>query len=140
MALAQASEPDPIIEVDSTDAKMNAAMAEAQATIDEWLIVLEEQPEGYGDIAFKFPLEGWEHIWVGNVAREGDMLWGTLSNSPHTEGWAFGDVVSVAISDVTDWAYSDDRGVMQGHRTTRVMFDQLDPALVAQLKRDYGWD
>lgn len=139
VAFAQVDEPDPIIEVDSADARMNAAKAEAQASIDEWLAVL-AAPQGYGDIAFKFPLEGWEHIWVGNVTREGDMVLGTLSNAPHSEGWAYGDFVSVPISKVSDWAYSDQRGVMHGHRTTRVMFDQLDPSLVAEIKLSFGWE
>ena len=139
-AVAQdADEPDPIVELPAEDAAMNAAKDEARATLDQWLEVLADPPEGYSEILFKFPLDGWEHIWVGNVARDGEHLTGKLANSPHSEGYAYQDPVRVPLSDVSDWTYRDASGYVHGHRTTRVMFDYLDPEVVESIKRDFGW-
>lgn len=137
---ADAPDGDPIVPVEADDAKMNAAKAEAQATVGQWLKVVDNPPPGTRYIAFKFPLEGWEHIWVGNVRRDGDDLVGTLDNDPHAEGWALGDAVRVPISDISDWTYVDASGYTHGHRTTRVLFDSLPPEVVAQLKKQFGWD
>jgi len=139
-AYAQQEEGDPIVEVESSDAKMNAAIAEANATLDEWLAVLENPPAGTNNIAFKFPLEGWEHIWVGSVVRDGDFLLGQLNNNPHADGWSIGDFVRVPLSDVSDWAYTDRNGYTHGHRTTRVLLDELDPAFAAEIRQSLGWD
>lgn len=140
-AFAQAAdEPDPIVELPTDDPEMNAAKDEARATIDEWLNVLIDPPVGTRDIAFKFPLDGWENIWVDNVQFNGEFLEGQLANSPHSEGYRYRDFVSVSIDDVSDWSYRDTNGVMQGHRTTRVLFRELEPELVVQLKADFGWE
>lgn len=138
-ALAQEAEPDPVIEFQTSDAKMNAAKAEAQETLPEWLAVLADPQAGASDISFKFPLDGWEHIWVGNVSLDDGRLQGTLNNSPHSEGWALGDPVSVPLELVSDWGYRGADGVMRGHRTTRVILEQLPPETVAAIKADFGW-
>ncbi|MEM7667320.1 MAG: DUF2314 domain-containing protein [Pseudomonadota bacterium] len=135
-----ASEPDPIVELPAEDVAMNAAKDEARATLAQWLAVLDNPPLGAREIGFKFPLEGWEHIWVANVRREGDFLEGQLANAPHSEGHAYGDWVRVPLSDVSDWAYRDMDGVMQGHRTTRVLFSELPPETVAEIKAAFGWE
>lgn len=130
---------DPIEWVEADDPAMDAAIAQAQATLPEWLGVLANPPRGYANIVFKFPLGGTEHIWVDNVRREGDMLHGTLANNPFQPGWAIGDRVSVPLADVSDWAYFDAAGVAHGYRTIVVLFSQMDPAEVAAIRRNFGW-
>ena len=44
------------------------------------------------------------------------------------------------LSDVSDWAYRAPDGVMQGHRTTRILFSQLPEELTAALMQDFGWE
>ena len=138
--LAQNEDADPIEVVEESDPVMNAAIAQAQATLPEWLAVLESPPAGYQHIVFKFPLDGWEHIWVENVRRDGDVLSGTLSNNPYNDKYALGDAVRVYLSDVSDWAYYDDRGIAHGHRTTAALFGQMDAETVASFKSSLGWD
>jgi len=133
-------DPDPIVELRADDPVLAAARTQARETLRQWLAVLADPPAGSESVAFKFPLEGWEHIWVENVTRDGEFLQGTLSNVPHSEGWSWGDFVRVPISDVSDWAYRDSEGVMQGHFTTRALFQQIEPELVAQIKADFGWE
>ncbi len=136
---AQNPNADPVELVSDENAAMNAAIAEAQATLPEWLGVLENPPEGYENIVFKYPLEGSEHIWVDNVVRDGDVLTGTLSNNPVNGAYTLGDPVRVPLSDVSDWAYFDAGGVAHGYHTVRVLFDQMDPAEVAAIKQRFGW-
>lgn len=132
--------PDPIVAVRDTDVVMNAAIAEAQATLPHWIETWEKRPRGYSNFAFKFPLEGYEHIWVAIDRREGEVLIGTLANAPHAAGWSLGDEVRVPVQDVSDWAYFDNAGKAHGYRTVRVLFDQMDPREVNAIKRRFGWE
>lgn len=136
---AQDAEGDPIMQFESMDAQMNAAIAKAQATMPEFLERLDNPPAGATHFVFKFPLEGYEHIWVGAVKRDGDYLTGRLKNHPHAEGWNFGDPVRVPISDISDWGYVDRTGVAEGHYTVRVMIEHMEPAAAAETRRQYGW-
>ena len=112
---AQDAEGDPIMQFESMDAQMNAAIAKAQATMPEFLERLDNPPAGATHFVFKFPLEG------------------------YAEGWNFGDPVRVPISDISDWGYVDRTGVAQGHYTVRVMIDHMEPAAAAETRRQYGW-
>jgi uncharacterized protein YegJ (DUF2314 family) len=129
---------DPIINVGLDDAEMNAARAEAQRTLPEFLGVLANPPEGVGEIEFKFPLGGWENIWVGNVIREGNYLTGTLANEPAQEKHFFGEKVRVPLGKVTDWGYRTPDGVMQGHRTTRVLLSRMPDEQAAEARAFLG--
>lgn len=130
---------DEVVMIRSADEKMNAAIAEAQATLPRWLELLDDPPANIGDFSFKFPLEGVEHIWVGNVARDGDVLTGQLANNPHAPGWALGDAVRVPLSDVSDWGYWDAKGNSHGYFTIRVMLDYMSAEEAAAVRDYYGW-
>lgn len=130
----------PIVNVRETDPKMNAAIAAARRTLPKFLALLADPPPGTGEYAFKYPLGGWEHIWVDHVERRGDSLTGQLANIPEQDGYKMGQAVTVPIGEVTDWAYRDAGGVMQGHRTTRVLLPQLDPADAQSVRAALGWE
>ena len=136
----QRPEGDPVIAVETTDARMNEASAEARATSAKWLAVVENPPVGATNITFKFPLEGYEHIWVLDVARDGDYVTGRLANNPHAEGWSYGDPVRVALSDISDWGYVDAVGKAHGYYTVRVMLDYMSDEQAAEVRRQYGFD
>jgi len=140
VALAQNPDADPTIEIAADDPVMDAAIAEAQRTLPAFLAVLAHPPAGAEGFVIKFPLGGWEHIWVDNLARDGDRITGTLANAPEQEGHRLGERVSVPLAEVSDWAYRAPDGVMQGHRTTRVLMAQLPAEVVAAITRDFGWD
>ena len=135
-----AVEGDEIVEVLDNDPQMYAAMDEAQRTLPRFLAILADPPPGSENFVFKYPLEGWEHIWVDITSRDGDYLVGTLGNNPHAPGHAIGEEVRVPLSDVSDWGYVNKDGVAQGYFTLKVMFDHMPPEQVAQIKRDYGWE
>lgn len=136
----QAEGRDKIVNVSSDDREMNAAIAEAQRTLPEFLKIVERPPADVRDISFKYPLRGWEHIWVGNVTRKGDTLIGELENEPAEKGYRLGQQVEVPLSQVSDWAYRGANGVMRGHRTTRVLLARLPSEEAEQIRQYMGWD
>lgn len=140
VALAQNADADPTIYIEADDPVMDAAIAEAQRTLPEFLAVLDDPPRGASEFAIKFPLGGWEHIWVDNLRHQGDRIVGNLANAPEQEGHRLGERVSVPLAEISDWAYRAPDGVMQGHRTTRVLFAQFPDDLVAALVEDFGWE
>lgn len=140
VALAQNADADPTVPIDADDPAMDAAIAEAQRTLPEFLAVLDRPPAGAGDFVIKFPLGGWEHIWVDNLRHQGDTITGRLANAPEQEGHRLGERVTVPLSEISDWAYRAPDGVMQGHRTTRVLLPQFPEDLAAAIIDDFGWD
>ena len=144
IAVAHAQEiPDErkdVASVDNDDPEMNRAIAEAKRNLPDFLDVLEKPPAGATRIGFKFPLGGWEHIWVGDVSRDGTYLIGRLNNDPIQEQYSLGDPVRVPLSDVSDWAWMDKDGVMRGQFTTRVLLDRLDPDTADAIRKSLGWD
>jgi uncharacterized protein YegJ (DUF2314 family) len=130
---------DDIEQVEAEDPEMNAAIADAQRNLPQFIAIVRNPPPGTQQIGFKYPLGGWEHIWVGDVSIDGNFLTGRLSNVPAQDGHAQGDSVRVAFSDVSDWAYRDASGRMHGHRTTRVLLPRLDPEQAAAVRQDFRW-
>lgn len=137
--LAQNADADPTVAFEADDPVMDAAIAEAQRTLPEFLAALADPPIGASEFGIKYPLGGWEHIWVGNLRRDGDRITGTLANAPEQEGRRLGERVSVPLADVSDWAWRSPDGVMHGHHTTRVLFPQLPEEVVEAIRQDFGW-
>ena len=131
---------DDVASVDSDDPEMNRAIANAKRALPEFLEVLEDPPQGAEQIGFKFPLGGWEHIWVSDVRRDGTFLTGRLGNVPIQEEFSKGDPVRVPLSEVSDWAWMGRDGVMRGHFTTRVLLDRLAPDMAGAIRESFGWD
>ncbi len=128
-----------VVYVRGDDSAMNAAIAEAQRTLPEFLAVLAKPDPLITNIVFKYPLGGKEHIWVDHVARDGDYLTGRLANDPVAPGYSYQQEVRVKLSDVSDWAYRNPAGIMQGHRTTRVLLGEFPAALRKSIMEDFGW-
>ncbi|HWT31381.1 MAG TPA: DUF2314 domain-containing protein [Croceibacterium sp.] len=139
-ALAQDAGEDQVYQVDADDPVMDAAIAEAQRTLPDFLALLAEPPAGTSEFMIKYPLAGWEHIWVDNLTIEGEAIAGALANTPVEEGYQFGQRVSVPLAEISDWAYRAANGVMQGHRTTRVLLGQAPDEMAAAILADFGWD
>ncbi len=125
--------------VEKSDPVMNAAIAQAKSTLPGFVSKLDASNGALSEATFKYPLAGWEHIWVSDVKHDGGFLTGVLANTPAEPGHKMGDPVRVALKDVSDWAYRDDKGVMQGHYTTKVILPQIDPAEAAGIKESFGW-
>lgn len=129
-----------VVYIRADDPAMVAAIAEAQRTLSEFLAVLAKPDPLITNIVFKYPLGGKEHIWVDHVVRDGDYLTGRLANDPVAPGYTYQQEVRVKLSDISDWAYRNPAGVMQGHRTTRVLLRTAPATLRQQMFEDFGWE
>lgn len=143
-ASAVAAPPPPaersdIIGFESDDAAMNAAIAEAKRTFPDFLAAWRSGQYDADDFVFKYPLGGFEHIWVRFDRVEGDTLIGRLANVPEQPGFRIGQAVRVPVADISDWAYRDTAGVIVGHRTTRVMLDMMDEDTRRSTIAYMGW-
>lgn len=125
---------DPTIDYESDDAVMNAAIAEAQATLPLFLAnALDAEGNGTGETLVKvaFPtVDGGdrdvEHIWVTPFARRADgSFTGLLANEPVALGdLVAGDQVEFDQSMISDWHMTAPSGRYWGSYTSRVMYDQ----------------
>lgn len=120
---------DEMVQFRDQDAEMNAAIAEAKASLPQFLARLdagETQPADSLKVAFSTS-QGNEHIWVRQIARKGDELTGTLANEPnYMPGQHLGSVVTFPVALVSDWSY-EKNGKRWGNYTTRVMLPYLEP-------------
>lgn len=120
---------DDIVQYEAQDAAMNAAIAEAKASLPVFLARLDAgQLKPTDSLKVGFPANGGhEHIWVNNIARKGDQVTGTLANEPN---WMpdlhEGSPVTFEPGLVSDWSYEKD-GKLWGNYTTRVMLPALSP-------------
>ncbi len=105
--------------VDSHDPAMRAAMARARQGLPGFLDRLENPPPGAAGFAVKFPLGGWEHVWVTDISRRDEVIVGRLASDPLQAGHARGDMVRVPIVAISDWAWRDEEGKWHGYYTRR---------------------
>ena len=130
---------DDMATVEAGDARMNAAISEARAALPDFLTAYRTGQFDRATFVIKYPLGGWEHIWVEIDAIENDIVVGRLSNVPAQPEYQQGQAVRVPLTDVSDWAYRDKAGVMVGHRTTRVILPQLDSETRRSVEEFLGW-
>lgn len=123
---------DAVIQYAPDDAVMQAAIAEARATLP---LFLEHalNAEGYGIdgavLKVGFPAQGKtdmseEHIWVSPFARQPDGSFvGILANAPVDLGdLQEGDRVEFSQDMISDWHLTDPSGLFWGSYTSRVMY------------------
>ena len=130
--------PDRLELFSDTDAEMNAAVSQAQATLPLFLTaVLGEDNVAMGGslkVTFQtFPEDvGQEIIWVGDFRRTEDGSFvGYLNNQPVNLGdWELGHEVTFILEDIQDWSLEGEEGLW-GNYTTRV--------IAAQPGNDHLW-
>lgn len=124
-------QPD-VINVDSGDEKMNAAITQARQTTASYLQILVSPKPNQTGFSVKRPYataEGsdtdQEHIWISNLSYDGKLLHGTVgdepANIPHLK---FGEPVSFSPSELSDWMYLEDGKIVGGY-TIRVLRNQM---------------
>lgn len=134
---------DQTIDVAEDDAAMNAAMAEARETLDEFVARLQNPKPADQAFALKVAVtdeNGMEHFWANEVQVTGDGFSAVINNDPNiVESVKLGQRVPVSRDAVSDWAYVDN-GEMVGNRTLRVLLTKMPKAEADALKRQCGWD
>jgi len=140
------SQGDPVTYFDRTDEVMNAAIAEARATLPVFL------SQGFTTDGFGLPTtmlkvaipvasgDGNEIIWVDGLSRTSRGFAGYLANAPVDLGaLQLGDYVEFSQAQINDWGIQSPNGRLYGHYTTRViaglpgnahLWDLLEPDTV----------
>jgi uncharacterized protein YegJ (DUF2314 family) len=134
---------DKVVGVEADDELMTKAIAEARATVDEFIGALEGQDPGDESFTVKVPVRDGdevEHFWLSNVSYADGEFTGAIDNDPQfVSNVRVGQQYSVAKEGISDWMYFHD-GVAIGNRTLRAMFPRMPEEEVAALEEMLGWD
>lgn len=89
------------------ESEMDAAIAKARATVDEFIEVLAERDAD--QFSIKAPItdsNGTEHFWITNISYENGTFSGKIANDPGiVEKVQFGDSWTVTEDGISDWMY-----------------------------------
>jgi uncharacterized protein YegJ (DUF2314 family) len=110
------------------DQAMNAAIAQAQKTVGDFITDMEIRKNSAAERTLKVRFEtdaGAEHIWVGEVGISGKTFSGRLKNEPlNIKNLKYGDAVTFSREQISDWLIVSD-GKVRGGFTIKVARKQL---------------
>ena len=124
-------------DVSPENAAVNAAIEKAQATLPAFFERIAKPRSGDSGFLVKIKYAkkvekgGYEHIWAGNIVKQGENISATISNEPvDIPHLSKGQRVTVPITQLTDWLYVRD-GKYVGAYTVRALLpfmkkDQAD--------------
>lgn len=128
----EAQQPDTVVDVASDDAVMNAAIAQARSYLPDVFRMYDrfKKERVEGDVQFKVGLDtqsgSEEHIFVGQLRREGALWSGALANNPRDLGaLKLGDRVTFESDRISDWLLPMPDGRLAGGFTIRVLVANL---------------
>jgi uncharacterized protein YegJ (DUF2314 family) len=123
-------EPD-VYRIASEDEDMNAAIEQAQATLDTFVEFLNSPKPGQTHFSIKAKFAttdepaSFEHIWLYDVEYDGEQFSGRIGNQPLDATYLnLDEKVKVPREDVSDWMIIED-GVLLGGYTLRVLVDRM---------------
>ncbi len=132
---------DPLVNFSDDDPEMNAAIQEAQDTLDVFISNLNapKPSQTYFSIKARFPTDdsgGYEHIWLDDISYDGTVFNGIIGNEVYyVPGLEYGDFVSVSRVDVTDWLIIED-GYLLGGYTLRVIYCNMSSEEQEQFRNE----
>jgi uncharacterized protein YegJ (DUF2314 family) len=114
----------------SGDAKMNAAIAQANKTwpLFEQNIFTGEPGTSHfaAKMIFRF-LGDEEHLWLINLHKKNGFLYGILDDPPFKiKDMKVGDTIMIKKDRISDWVYAEN-GKMIGGYTIRVIYNNMSP-------------
>ncbi len=133
---------DKTVHVSTEDAEMNAAIAHAQATLDDFLKIVHSPPSGASDFKLKVRVtdeHGSEHFWITPFEQISKGFVGTVADDPEVvTSVSAGQRINFSRSDISDWGYSLN-GKQVGSFTVCVLFKHMPTAEVQKYRNDYGF-
>jgi uncharacterized protein YegJ (DUF2314 family) len=119
---------DRTIDVSSDDARMNAAIAKARASLPDFWKAWESPPNGTEGYSLKVKITdvfGSEHFWTDTIERADGHIYAIIANEPQTvKSIAAGQRIEVPEADISDWMYWRD-GKIVGNETLRVLLQYM---------------
>lgn len=120
-AAYEVSPDDPnVVYVEGDDPEMQAAMAEAKRTVDEFIGHWNKRSPDKEMFAVKkpYPTRGGslEHIWIDVTDYRDGVFFGTIANEPmDIEGISLGSQASVPKTEISDWMVMTETGMLGGY-------------------------
>jgi len=112
------------------DTLVARARVQAQATVDSLIRYIRTAPEldnVYVKSRFRTSPDKTEHMWIEVLAGDSTWVTGRIANDPlDSSSVRYGDTVRVALTDITDWRYTDSLGI-HGSFTTRALHADTTP-------------
>ena len=134
-AAVRAEDRSPVIDVNSANAEMNAAIAKGRATLPTfWASYDAPIPSETGHslkVRFANPRNNnGEHIWIAEVKKTADGRYsGRFANAPRDlPGKKAGDVAEFKEADISDWMFTRNGKIVGG--------ETIKPLLKAMPKAD----
>jgi uncharacterized protein YegJ (DUF2314 family) len=119
------------IHVDEHDPAMDKAIADAKATVADFVRAFHAKKAGISHFAVKKPFRtpdgGEEHMWIEVATERDGVLTGTVSNdAEETKEVTAGQSVTLRLSEISDWQYLVGKRLTGGY-TTRYLCSKMTP-------------
>ncbi len=135
-----ASQNPPVVTAAVGDAEIAAARDKARANIAKFWTSLEKPAAGERSFTIKAAFDipqhpgSTEHIWLGDIRREGAQISGRVDNAPRdVTHLKLGQRVTFTEERVTDWMFMRN-GKIAGNETMHPLIKRLPPAEQAKLR------
>jgi len=121
-----------VVDVSRDDPEMNAAIQEAQNTLDVFIAALQAPKPSQTHFSIKAGFHygdqgGAEHIWLSDISYDGNLFKGTIGNDVYyVPNLKYGDPVTVLRDNISDWMIVEN-GKMIGGYTIRVLYCRMSP-------------
>ncbi len=128
-----------IYSVEGEDPEMNAAILEANETLDNFNKALYDFNADSHALKVKFSnSEGVEHMWIGEIKYKDGNYSGILNNDPeYITEYKAGDKIDIDASKISDWMYLVN-GKLYGGYTIRVLRDRMSEEERKQFDEESG--
>jgi uncharacterized protein YegJ (DUF2314 family) len=134
---------DQMVLIKTDDAEMTAAIQHAQATLDDFLKLNDNPPNGASGFKLKVRItdsRGTEHMWVTPFKQLGSGFTGVLSDEPeYVTSVKNGQKLTFSRADISDWGYIQN-GKQKGSFTVCVAFKHMPAAEVQRYRHDNGFE
>ena len=140
---SRSKEGDNYTHVASEDAAMNAAIEKAKATVDDFVRAFHAQKPGAKGYFVKKPYRtpsGEEHMWIEVLEEKKGVLNGRIANeAEETREVKIGQMVSLKISEISDWKYEDGNKLIGGY-TIRYFVEKMSPEEREAFLKEAGFE
>jgi uncharacterized protein YegJ (DUF2314 family) len=142
-ARAQSQGDDKVVNVARDDPDMAAAIAQARASLDQFLALSDAPPAGTTDYKLKVAVKDGdtsEHFWIIPFHKTATGFAGTLANEPQAvHNVTAGQELEFTRDDISDWGYTRN-GRQVGSFTVCVLFKTISKEEADYYRENYGFD
>ena len=140
---AQSQGDDKVVNVARDDPDMAAAIAQARASLDQFLALSDAPPAGTTDYKLKVAVKDGdtsEHFWIIPFHKTATGFAGTLANEPQAvHNVTAGQELEFTRDDISDWGYTRN-GRQVGSITVCVLFKTISKEEADYYRENYGFD